>query len=128
MINPEIKKTIKRELNSINQDMYNKLIKKDLEIQLEYDFCEGPISGRTHILKFANFERFFCYSGCRTSYKEKYNGRIEALKKGIRKMINVYYYILLQMQYELISIFSLLEVLVDDNERSLVSGLLVLHI
>jgi Lrp/AsnC family leucine-responsive transcriptional regulator len=85
MINSEIKKTVKKEQNSINQDMYNELIKKDLEIQLECDFCKGPISGRTHILKFANFERFFCCGGCRTSYKEKYSGRIEALKKRYKE-------------------------------------------
>lgn len=41
LINPEIKKTVKKELNPINQDMYNKLIKKDLEIQLEI--------GRAHV-------------------------------------------------------------------------------
>ena len=81
-VNPEIQKTVKRELNSIDQNnMYNKIIKRNLEIQLECDFCKGPISGRTHVLKFANIERFFCCSGCRTSYKGKYNGRIEALKK-----------------------------------------------
>ncbi len=81
--NPEIKKTLKRELNSIdhNNNIFNKLIKKDLEIQLDCDFCDGPIAGKTHVLKFANIERFFCCSGCRTSYKEKYRGRIEALKK-----------------------------------------------
>ena len=83
-VNPEIKKSVK-DLNSIDHNMYNKLIKKDLEIQLECDFCEGPISGKTHVLKFANIERFFCCVGCRTSYKEKYSGRIEALKKRFKE-------------------------------------------
>jgi len=44
-------------------------------------FVEGSISGKTHVLKFANFERFFCCANCRNSYKEKYSGRIEAFKK-----------------------------------------------
>ena len=84
-VNPEIKKSVKREVNSIDQNTYNKIIKKNLEIQLECDFCKGPISGKTHVLKFANIERFFCCFNCRTSYKEKYSGRIEAIKKRFKK-------------------------------------------
>lgn len=84
-VNPEIKKSVKREVNSIDQNTYNKIIKKNLEIQLECDFCKGPVSGKTHVLKFANIERFFCCSNCRTSYKEKYSGRIEAIKKRFKK-------------------------------------------
>ncbi|MCJ7636048.1 MAG: AsnC family transcriptional regulator [Nitrososphaeraceae archaeon] len=84
-VNPEIKKSVKREVNSIDQNTYNKIIKKNLEIQLECDFCKGPISGKTHVLKFANIERFFCCFNCRTSYNEKYSGRIEAIKKRFMK-------------------------------------------
>ena len=84
-VNPAIKKSVKREVNSIDQNTYNKLIKKNLEIQLECDFCKGPISGKTHVLKFANIERFFCCFNCRTSYNEKYSGRIEAIKKRFKK-------------------------------------------
>jgi len=84
-VNPEIKKSVKREVKSIDQTAYNKIIKKNLEIQLECDFCKGPISGKTHVLKFANIERFFCCFNCRTSYNEKYSGRIEAIKKRFKK-------------------------------------------
>lgn len=84
-VNPELKKSVKREVNSIDQNTYNKIIKKNLEIQLECDFCKGPISGKTHVLKFANIERFFCCFNCRTSYNEKYSGRIEAIKKRFKK-------------------------------------------
>jgi DNA-binding Lrp family transcriptional regulator len=84
-LNPEIKKSVKRETNTIDQTTYNKIIKKNLEIQLECDFCKGPISGKTHVLKFADIERFFCCFNCRTSYKEKYSGRIEAIKKRFKK-------------------------------------------
>ena len=81
-IDPKIKKDLTRDLNFLEQQsIFNKLIEKDLEILLVCDFCEGPISGKTHVLKFANIERFFCCTGCRTSYKDKYSGRIEALKK-----------------------------------------------
>ena len=84
-VNPEMKKYVKKEVNSIDQTAYNKIIKKNLEIQLECDFCKGPVSGKTHILKFADIERFFCCFNCRTSYKEKYSGRIEAIKKRFKK-------------------------------------------
>ncbi len=84
-VNPEMKKSVKKEVNSIDQTTYNKIIKKNLEIQLECDFCKGPISGKTHVLKFADIERFFCCFNCRTSYKEKYSGRIEAIKKRFKK-------------------------------------------
>jgi Archaeal TRASH domain len=56
-------------------------IKKGMGIQLKCDFCEGPISDKAQVLKFANFERFFCCTECRSAYKKKYSGRIEALMK-----------------------------------------------
>src|SRR5712691_6809125 len=51
-------------------------IKKGIGIQLKCDFCRGPISGKMHVFKFANFERFFCCIECRSAYKKKYSGRI----------------------------------------------------
>ena len=54
-------------------------IRKGIAIQLKCDFCRGLISGKTHVFKFANFERFFCCTECRSAYKKKYSGRIEAL-------------------------------------------------
>jgi DNA-binding Lrp family transcriptional regulator len=58
------------------------IIKKGIAIQLKCDFCTGPISGKTHVFKFAKFERFFCCTECRSSYKKKYSGRIKALMEG----------------------------------------------
>jgi len=57
-------------------------IRKGIAIQLKCDFCRGLISGKTHVFKFANFERFFCCTECRSAYKKKYSGRIEALIEG----------------------------------------------
>jgi DNA-binding Lrp family transcriptional regulator len=82
-------------INSISPILDNKLlhatknkreelensIKKGIGIQLKCDFCRGPISGKTQVLKFSNFERFFCCTECRFAYKKKYSGRIEALVK-----------------------------------------------
>src|SRR5947209_3844551 len=56
-------------------------IRKRIAIQLKCDFCRGLISGKTHVFKFANFERFFCSTECRSAYEKKYSGRIEALMK-----------------------------------------------
>ncbi|PIN84353.1 MAG: AsnC family transcriptional regulator, partial [Nitrosopumilales archaeon CG11_big_fil_rev_8_21_14_0_20_33_24] len=41
-----------------------------------------PISDKPHVLKIANFERFFCCTSCRSLYKEKYKGRIETLNQN----------------------------------------------
>jgi DNA-binding Lrp family transcriptional regulator len=67
--------TIKNKKESENK------IKKGMGIRLRCDFCGGPISGKMHVFKFANYERFFCCTECRSSYKQKYSGRIEALNE-----------------------------------------------
>lgn len=56
-------------------------IEKNIMIKLKCDFCGGPIAGQMHVLKFGNYERFFCCTACRSDYKEKYRERIEAIKK-----------------------------------------------
>ncbi|HSB49745.1 MAG TPA: TRASH domain-containing protein [Nitrosopumilaceae archaeon] len=43
------------------------------------DYCDGPVMGKPTVLKFANLERFFCCSSCKTLYKEKYGGRIRSI-------------------------------------------------
>jgi len=54
-------------------------IDKDMLVKMACDYCQGPVSNKPSILKIASFERFFCCTSCRTLYKEKYKGRIEAL-------------------------------------------------
>ncbi len=53
-------------------------IKKGLKIIMSCDFCHGSIAGDTQVLKFANYERFFCCNSCKSDYKKKYGGRIES--------------------------------------------------
>ena len=62
------------------QDIKSK-IKKGLKINLDCDFCKGPIMSHPHIFRFANYERFFCCTGCLSGYKQKYSGRIESIKR-----------------------------------------------
>lgn len=57
-------------------------IGKDMLVRMTCDYCEGPVASSPSVLKFGNFERFFCCTSCRSLYREKYRGRIEALSKG----------------------------------------------
>jgi len=54
-------------------------ISKDMLVKMSCDYCEGSVHVKPSILKFGNLERFFCCTSCRTLYKEKYKGRINAL-------------------------------------------------
>lgn len=53
---------------------------KGMIIELSCDYCKGSVDRKYHVLKFGNFERFFCCTSCRSLYKEKYGIRMNALK------------------------------------------------
>lgn len=57
----------------------------NLKIKLKCDFCGGPVHDKPKVLKFANFQRFFCCTECRASYKAKHGARIEMLKEQNRR-------------------------------------------
>lgn len=65
--------------NLKDQKKYFHVKLDNLKVKLECEFCKGPINDKPTVLKFANLERFFCCTSCRTDYKEKYRGRIESL-------------------------------------------------
>jgi ribosomal protein L44E len=67
-------------INQQQQDGRSK-IKKGLKIKLDCEFCKGPITSHPHVFRFANYERFFCCTGCMSGYKQKYAGRIESIKR-----------------------------------------------
>ncbi|MFY3740083.1 MAG: Lrp/AsnC family leucine-responsive transcriptional regulator [Candidatus Nitrosomirales archaeon] len=84
--NPELRNiSLDQQTNNENRTKGKKSritnIEKNIMIKLKCDFCGGPIAGQMHVLKFGNYERFFCCTACRSDYKEKYRGRIEAIKK-----------------------------------------------
>jgi hypothetical protein len=56
-------------------------IKRGLKIKLDCKFCKGPVLGDPQVFRFANYERFFCCTGCMSGYKNKYAGRIESIKR-----------------------------------------------
>ena len=62
-------------------DRIEEKITNGLAINLECDYCHGPILGKPKVLKFADLERFFCCNSCKTDYSEKYKGRIESIKR-----------------------------------------------
>jgi hypothetical protein len=64
-----------------NQKKIKSSIKNGLKIMMRCDFCHDSIAGDAQVMKFANYERFFCCTSCKSEYKRKYGGRIEAIKK-----------------------------------------------
>jgi DNA-binding Lrp family transcriptional regulator len=69
----------KSRINQQQQD--SSKIKRGLRIKLDCEFCKGPITSHPHVFRFANYERFFCCTGCMSGYQQKYAGRIESIKR-----------------------------------------------
>ena len=59
---------------------HNIKLDKGMLVKIACDYCKGSVHGKPSILKFANVERFFCCTSCKTLYKEKYKGRIKTLE------------------------------------------------
>ena len=76
-----ILKNSTKDFHKMELDKIREKITSGLAINLECDFCEGPIFNKPKVLKFADIERFFCCSSCKSGYGEKYKGRIESIKK-----------------------------------------------
>jgi DNA-binding Lrp family transcriptional regulator len=64
-----------------NQKKIKSSLNNGLKITMSCDFCHGSIAGDPQVMKFANYERFFCCTSCKSEYKRKYGGRIDAIKK-----------------------------------------------
>ena len=82
----------KKEKKYFDKNAHNNLLKEEVDkikeqitnglaIDLECDYCHGPVLGKPRVLKFADFERFFCCNSCKRDYSEKYKGRIESIKR-----------------------------------------------
>ena len=67
------------ELQSENNNNQFKNVKKGTQLMLNCDYCHGIIAGIPQIFKFANYERFFCCTSCKSYYKTKYAGKIQAI-------------------------------------------------
>jgi DNA-binding Lrp family transcriptional regulator len=57
-----------------------------MKVNMQCEYCGGPIHGKPKVLEFANFQRFFCCTGCKNHYKEKHEGRIQAIVEQYKEM------------------------------------------
>ena len=76
----KLDKKSKKQIKQSDQKTSPKLkLDTNHDIKVTCDYCDGPVMGKPTVLKFANLERFFCCSSCKTLYKEKYGGRIRSI-------------------------------------------------
>jgi Lrp/AsnC family leucine-responsive transcriptional regulator len=76
-----MKKSLQQQRQNRQSTKIQDKIKKGILVKLKCDFCKGPILGEPPIMKFANYERFFCCNSCKFDYKKKYGAKIIALTK-----------------------------------------------
>ncbi|HXV66052.1 MAG TPA: AsnC family transcriptional regulator [Nitrosopumilaceae archaeon] len=82
----KIDKKTKEKIKKSNQKINVKgKLNTNQDIKIICDYCNASIGGKPTILKFAQYERFFCCSSCKKLYKEKYGGRIDAIEKPENK-------------------------------------------
>jgi len=72
---------IKLEKCNCETEMPQVNLSSGMSVKMTCEYCDGIIASKPHTLKFANIERFFCCTSCKSLYKEKYRGRIESLIK-----------------------------------------------
>ncbi len=78
----KLDKKSKKQIKKPDQKTSSKLkLDTNHDIKVVCDYCDGPVLGKPTVLKFAQFERFFCCNSCKTLYKEKYAGKIESLSR-----------------------------------------------
>ena len=59
---------------------------ENMKLKMQCEYCGGPINTKPKVLEFANFQRFFCCTGCKNSYREKHAGRIQSLVEQYKEM------------------------------------------
>jgi DNA-binding Lrp family transcriptional regulator len=59
---------------------------ENMKVKMQCEYCEGPINSKPKVLEFANFQRFFCCTGCKNQYKEKHEGRIRSIVEQYKAM------------------------------------------
>ena len=77
----KLDKKSKEKIKQSNQNTSKVKLDADQDIKVVCDYCNGPVSGKPTVLKFAQYARFFCCSSCKMLYKEKFGGRIRSLEK-----------------------------------------------
>ena len=52
---------------------------KNIFVKMVCEYCKDSIDGKPHILKFANTQRFFCCTSCKSLYREKYKNKMTSM-------------------------------------------------
>jgi len=68
-------------ITRIVKDEQNVVVKSGLAVNITCNYCKGEIPKEPKILRFGDYERYFCCSSCLTLYREKYKSRIRALSQ-----------------------------------------------
>ena len=77
----KLDKKIKEKIKQSDQKVTSKVkLDTNQNIKVFCDYCKGSVNGKPTVLKFAQYERFFCCSSCKMLYKEKFGGRIRSLE------------------------------------------------
>lgn len=66
--------------NNLTKTQTNQIdLENEILLDVDCEYCKAQIAGKPLTLKILEQERFFCCTSCRSLYKEKYRGRIDAL-------------------------------------------------
>lgn len=77
----KLDKRSKEKIKQSDQKIPSKVkLDSNLDIKVICDYCKAPVEGKPTVLKFSQYERFFCCSSCKMLYKEKFGGRIKSLE------------------------------------------------
>ena len=68
-------------ITRVVKDEQNIVVKPGVAVNLTCNYCRGEIPKEPKILRFGEYERYFCCSSCLTLYREKYKSRIRALSR-----------------------------------------------
>ncbi len=68
-------------INRVIKDEQHIVVKPGVTVNLTCNYCRGEVPKEPKILRFGDYERYFCCKSCLTLYKEKYRHRIKALGK-----------------------------------------------
>jgi len=76
-----IKSVSSQLITRVVKDEQDVVVKPGLAMNLTCNYCRGEIPKEPKILRFGEYERYFCCKSCLTLYREKYRHRIKALSK-----------------------------------------------
>lgn len=68
-------------ITRVVKDEQDIVVKPGVTVNLTCNYCRGEVPREPKVLRFGEYERYFCCKSCLTLYKEKYRHRIKALSK-----------------------------------------------